>query len=63
MVYLSGIRYIKKGNQYDVVPVNVSVKKEVYSQAIKDKKFKFPIIFECHFIKGKGAEISLYEKV
>lgn len=63
MVYLSGIRYIKKGNKYDIVPVDVSVKKEIYNQAVKDKKFTFPIIFECEFIKGKGAKIKMYEKV
>lgn len=64
MVYLSCIRYIKKDNKYDVVPVSISVTKENFSQSFSGKKVSFPFIIECHLEKGKQPVLKMYgEKV
>lgn len=64
MVYISGLRHIKKDDKYNTIPVTISVTKEIFSEAFSGKKVGFPFVIDCHLEKGKAPVLKLYgEKV
>lgn len=58
MVYLSGVRYTKENNKFNLVPCSVSVKAQNYNLKVT----KFPVIADVQFVKGTGAIVSEYVK-
>lgn len=55
MVYLSGIRYIKKDGKYTAIPSTVSLKIDEFKNKVHS--IKFPFVLNIEFKKGVGAYI------
>lgn len=56
MVYVRGVRYIKTNDKFNVVPIDVSVRKEEFFSKVQ--KIGFPFVLDISLVKGKGAIIN-----
>lgn len=59
MVYMACVRYSKKDNKYDLIPFNLSVKKE---NCTLPTILLFPLQIDVKFVKGVGAVVSVVDE-